>query len=180
MNIIIIGKTLSGKSTLARKFRNIGYEYIVEYTTRPKRDGEIDDEDYHYIDQDKFIKLDKSGFFAERISFDTIYGKWWYGASKEDFMDDGNKVVVMGPLQFKQMLEANIPAFSVYLDVSDDEIYRRVEERQDSLDEVKRRLHNDNPYYEEIRDVVTYVVDGNQSEDKIFDDVFQAVSAYLS
>ena len=38
--IAIIGQIASGKTTLAKFMEKRGFERIITYTTRPKRDGE--------------------------------------------------------------------------------------------------------------------------------------------
>ena len=48
--ICLIGKTASGKDTIAKELVNkYGYKRIVTYTTRPIRDGEKEGVNYYYI-----------------------------------------------------------------------------------------------------------------------------------
>jgi len=46
--IIIVGRTASGKDTLARHLANNGRTILITYTTRPRRPGEGDT--HHFID----------------------------------------------------------------------------------------------------------------------------------
>jgi len=57
----------AGKTTLSRMLlradRNV--ELSVSVTTRPKRRGEIDGRDYHFIDSGRFVAMVKSGDLLE-------------------------------------------------------------------------------------------------------------------
>ena len=51
--LVLMGKSCSGKDTIANELVNKhGYESLVSYTTRPMRDGEIQDQTYHFISED--------------------------------------------------------------------------------------------------------------------------------
>ena len=50
MIIVLVGKTASGKTTVANELcKHHGYKRIVTYTTRPMRKNEVQDVDYHFI-----------------------------------------------------------------------------------------------------------------------------------
>ena len=49
MLLVICGKMCSGKDTIVKRLINKGFKKVVTYTTRPKRRGETDGVDYHYI-----------------------------------------------------------------------------------------------------------------------------------
>ena len=80
MNVVLIGASASGKSTLQTMLinREPCFKKIVTYTTRPPRDGEVNGVDYHYVSVEKFTELADSGFFAEHNS----YRGWMYGTPK--------------------------------------------------------------------------------------------------
>ena len=51
----IIGKSSSGKDTVYKGLlqrRELGLRRIVPYTTRPRREGERDGEEYYFVSQD--------------------------------------------------------------------------------------------------------------------------------
>ena len=60
--LTIIGKSASGKDTLLKDLKNIiaeidifnKFNFVIKTTTRPKRDYELDDVDYHFITEDEF------------------------------------------------------------------------------------------------------------------------------
>ena len=64
--LVLMGKSCSGKDTITNELINKhGYEKFVPYTTRPMRDGEIQDQTYHFISEDEFINKINDGFFLE-------------------------------------------------------------------------------------------------------------------
>lgn len=59
--IILVGKAASGKDHMRKILQGRGFKYGVSYTTRPKREGEIDGEDYYFVSEQEF----KSGIINE-------------------------------------------------------------------------------------------------------------------
>jgi guanylate kinase len=57
----------AGKTTLSRQIleRTPDLRLSISYTTRAPRSGEIDGQDYHFIDEARFIALRTAGAFAE-------------------------------------------------------------------------------------------------------------------
>ncbi len=65
MLLIICGKMCSGKDTVVKRLINKGFKKVVTYTTRPKRRGETDGVDYHFISEGEFKRRIQDGFFLE-------------------------------------------------------------------------------------------------------------------
>ena len=65
--IIIVAPSGTGKSTLMKRVRSdfLDLSESVSYTTRDKRPGEIDGEDYHFISKEKFESMVEEGDFIE-------------------------------------------------------------------------------------------------------------------
>ena len=65
--IVLSSPSGAGKSTIARMLLEADPEITmsISATTRPKRLGEIDDEDYHFVDDARFGELIESGEFVE-------------------------------------------------------------------------------------------------------------------
>lgn len=59
--IAIFGKSGAGKDALQNLLIKLhpNFNKIVSFTTRPKRDNEIEGRDYFFIDNNKFISLIK-------------------------------------------------------------------------------------------------------------------------
>ena len=63
----------AGKSTIARLL--LAADADVSATTRPKRPGEVDGSDYHFVDTERFKAMAQAGEFLEWAHvFDHRYG----------------------------------------------------------------------------------------------------------
>ena len=155
--IVIVGASASGKTGLAKDFvkQNPKYKRIVTYTTRPKRNGEIDGVDYHFITQQKFEELANAGFFAEY----NVYREWYYGTALEDCTDDIYSVAVLTPAGLRNIIKRKIKVLSVYLYV--DRVHRLYNSllRGDNVDEAYRRNLSDVGQFDGVEDEVMAVID---------------------
>lgn len=73
--IVISGPSGSGKTTLCRELlkRNKNLVFSVSYTTRPKKNKEIDGKDYYFVSDDKFFKMVEKGEFIEWAKVHNYY-----------------------------------------------------------------------------------------------------------
>lgn len=78
--IVVSAPSGAGKTTLCKNVLNQleNLKFSVSYTTRKPRPGEIDGEDYHFIDEEEFRIMIESGEFLEWAS---VHGNL-YGTSK--------------------------------------------------------------------------------------------------
>lgn len=143
--IAIVGQIASGKTTLAKFFESRGFERIVTYTTRPKRDGEKQGVDYHFLSADEFESLSKRGYFAEETSYEAKFGHVRYGTSKESLetRDGVKKIVVLNPTGVMTLKDAGYDIFVVYLDTPQETLMKRALRRGDSPSEIGRRIADD-------------------------------------
>ena len=75
--IVLSSPSGAGKSTISRMLLDADGEVIISVsaTTRPKRPGEVDDVDYHFVDDAEFDRMVEDGEFAEwAYVFDHRYG----------------------------------------------------------------------------------------------------------
>lgn len=157
-NVILMGNTCAGKTTLANKLASHGYERIVTYTTRPKRQGEIDKVDYSFVSDSEFDRMKEEGLFAETASYNTIFGEWKYGSLKADY-EKKNMVAVLNVDGFEQIANANIPNLSVYfIEISYEEAKKRAMLRGDSIEEFDRRFEADRNDIEKARKLGAEIV----------------------
>ncbi len=86
--IVITGITASGKDTLMNHFIENGDAIqLLSYTTRPKRPGEVNGVDYHFISQEEFeSQLVEGAFFQYRRTFNANGMVYYYGNKAEDMM----------------------------------------------------------------------------------------------
>lgn len=75
---LVLGPSGVGKTTLVRCLRaRLPWLYHpVSYTTRPPRAGEMEGEDYHFVQVDEFLRLRESGKLLE---WDRPHGTHYYG-----------------------------------------------------------------------------------------------------
>lgn len=77
MMYVLSSPSGAGKTTLSRKLLNgdASIHLSVSVTTRPKRPGERDGRDYHFIDKKKFFSMQRAGDLLEWAKvFDNFYG----------------------------------------------------------------------------------------------------------
>lgn len=139
--LVIVGKMGSGKSTLAKILETKGLNRIVTYTTRPKRVGEIDGVDYHFISEEEFLKLDENGFFAETADYNASFGHVYYGSSVDSYKP--GSVIILNPYGVRSIKNMKVPCNIVYLYLDEDLIRMRVSNRGDKEEEISRRLKTD-------------------------------------
>lgn len=163
MIITVTGLILAGKSTLAKLLMQHGYKLVLEYTTRPMREGEKNNVDYHFVDDGKFSIMEAGNEFAETFHVETIYGTWKYGARKDDLKD--GHILICGPVQMAQLLDSGIPCLSVLLDIKKDTAIERAVSRRDDFREFTRRFEKDRPAADRIRGRVDLLLDAeNKAE----------------
>ena len=75
--LVLSSPSGAGKTTLARRLRDEepGIAMSISHTTRPRRKGEQDGRDYHFVDRDTFTRMRDHGEFLEwAVVFDNYYG----------------------------------------------------------------------------------------------------------
>lgn len=166
--IVLIGESASGKSTVeCTMCEKHGWKRIISYTTRPKREGEIDGVDYHYIPKDRFLELKNNGFFAEF----TMYRDWYYGTAKEDCKPD--RIIVANPHGFRQFKKIfGDDVCGIYLMVEERERLIRMLNRGDDILECFRRVISDQGVFQNIEDDCNLVINCNSiTVDEIADKI---------
>jgi guanylate kinase len=78
--LIFSGPSGAGKSTLLRRLLEVAAQPLtmsVSATTRPRRPGEVDGRDYHFLSAEEFARRRRNGEFLECCE---VYGRGhWYG-----------------------------------------------------------------------------------------------------
>jgi guanylate kinase len=132
----------AGKSTIARMLleSDEGVALSVSATTRPKRPGEVDGTDYHFVDDAGFDSLVAGGHFLE---WAHVFGHR-YGTLKSEVLKtiEGGRDVLLdidwqGTQQLKQVDPDIVRVF--ILPPSMKELERRLRTRGTDSDQVIRR-----------------------------------------
>lgn len=147
----IIGKSASGKDTLYKKLleKNLNLKTIVLYTSRPKRDGETDGKEYHFIDE-SFLDRFSDKIIEKRV-YNTVFGPWYYATIDDGSIKLSENYLAIGTLESYNAIkkyygEKNV--FPIYLEVSDAIRKERAMKRErlqkvPKYDEMERRFKAD-------------------------------------
>lgn len=136
--IVISGPSGVGKDAVLSemKTRGLPFFYVVTLTTRPRRPGEQDGVDYHFVSESEFQKMVQQG---ELIEWAKVYGNY-YGVPKnqiKEALGQGKdtilKVDVQGAATIKQILPDAV--FIFLLPPSLAELANRLAQRQGLTDE---------------------------------------------
>ncbi len=130
--IVLSGPSGVGKDATLIKMRELGFQfhYVVTATTRPKRQSEIDDIDYHFISEEQFHKMVKAGQFLE---WANVYGNY-YGVPKEEVsnaLKKGQDVIVKVDVQGAATIKRVLPdaVFIFLTPPSTEELANRLKQR---------------------------------------------------
>lgn len=174
--IAILGMTATGKASVARLLTKDGRRHrVVPYTTRPKRDYEVKDEDYHFICDTDFETIYRQGCWLESTQY-FINGKVYsYATNLESFVNDKTNVVVTNPYGLKMIksrLSDDDEIVVVYLEKTLDEriLNYMCHEDDDNIESYQRlieRLKRDEKDYKYFIDDYDpkYVVNNQKTLD---------------
>lgn len=78
---VLSGPSGAGKDAVLNRLKKIGFpmEFIVTATTRPRRSGEKDNREYHFVSEESFRKMIEAN---ELLEWAKVYGNW-YGVPKQ-------------------------------------------------------------------------------------------------
>lgn len=164
MLYVLMGKSATGKDTIFRrlmKLPELNLKKIVPYTTRPMRHGEIDGQEYHFVDETAMSKLDSEGKIAESRCYNTVHGNWYYFTADDgtNIKDGSARYITIGTLEAYTKLRdyyGQKYVTPIYVYVDDFERMKRSlcrEKKQSapSVAEVCRRfLADENDFSEEL------------------------------
>ena len=130
----------AGKTSLSRKLLELDKELFlsISYTTRPPRPGEIDGEDYFFVNNDDFADMQEQNEFLEYAKvFDYYYGN--PKKPVKNILDKGRDILFDIDWQGTQQLMNNSKDDLVKVFVlppSIEELERRLKERKQDKDEI--------------------------------------------
>jgi guanylate kinase len=138
--IVLSSPSGAGKSTIARMLLGVDREVTmsISVTTRPKRPGEVDGDDYHFVDDGEFDRMIDAG---ELVEWAPVFG-YRYGTPKapvKDALRIGRDILFDIDWQGTQQLEAAMgeDLVSIFLlPPSMTELERRLHTRGTDSDEV--------------------------------------------
>lgn len=147
MFIIFSGPSGCGKNTIMSELKklrpNLRYLEHSSATTRPERASDSEDKGYVFLSRDEFEKAIKAGKLYE---YEEVHGNY-YGtlleklemASKSD-LDYMKDVDVKGNISLKRFFEGRCKRVSIFIDVPDNILRKRLKRRGESDESIKKRL----------------------------------------
>ena len=108
--LILSAPSGAGKTTLAHELiaRTANLDWSTSHTTRPRRVGEVDGEDYHFVSEATFLSLRAQGAFAEWAQVHTAY----YGTTRttiESTLSMGRDLLLDIDVQGAEQLKSCYP-----------------------------------------------------------------------
>lgn len=152
--ICFIGKTSSGKTTLAEIIsQELDLHLAISTTTRPIRPNETGQE-YHFITDEEFNKLD----FIEKREY-KVYNNdiWYYGYTTDEFNHD-NCIAIVDVQGFYSLRDhfGKDKVIPFYIYANEDILRMRLKDRGDNPLEINRRLEDDNEKFKSFIDSHDY------------------------
>ncbi len=143
--VVVSGPSGVGKDAALRRMQELRYPvyFLVTNTTRPKRENETDDVDYHFITKEKFAAMEQHGDFLEHA---VVYG-YDYGNSRSEVraaLARGQDVIMRIDVQGAATLKRTVPeaVFIMLLPPSSEALEARLRNRRTEPEEyLQIRLH---------------------------------------
>ncbi len=144
---IVMGKSASGKdsiySQLTEKLSQ-KVKSVTIYTTRPKREGEVQGREYFFRTVEEYEEDFHGGKMIEHRTYNTVFGPWHYYTMDDGQFDDEKDIIMIGTLEaFKCIKEyfGQQRVVPVYIEVDD---YTRL------IRAINREQKQDKPGYAEV------------------------------
>jgi guanylate kinase len=170
MLLILCGKTASGKNTYRETLlqRNPSWRRAVSHTTRPKREGEKNHLQYHFVENVSFITMAIQNFFIETTDYrisDYTEDKWYYGLCKTEVDNDNINLAILNQDGAKNAIKylGKEKVKIVYLYSDNEELRRRGHQRLDDSVRFEMRLRDDELQFEGVENIADLVLNTNCS-----------------
>lgn len=144
--VVLSAPSGGGKTTVIQRLLEQGdprYRYSISMTTRPMRRGDVEGEDYFFVDEERFRAAIEAG---ELVEYEQVHG-YLYGTPKRllhQWVQEGYVVLldldVFGALALKQLFAEK--CLTIFLKPPDlDTLVERLQQRKtESPQQIQRRL----------------------------------------
>lgn len=143
-SLVILGPSAVGKDTLInrliKKYPEIIYK-LPSYTTRKKRDNEIDGKDYFFITREEYFKMEKE----ENLFGKQEYNNNFYASNKkklDEVRKDKSKIIVLNyNIETSNSIKNKSDFYFVaLLPPSEEALKERLIKRNTKCDEIEKRM----------------------------------------
>ncbi len=135
--VVISGPSGSGKTTICKRLLEVpGIVMSVSAATRQKRPGEVDGEDYYFLDKDEFARKVENGEFLEYAEYNgNFYGTLRSEVEKK--LARGLTVILEIEVQgTRKLREGGVEALFLFvMPPSPEELERRLRHRRTENEE---------------------------------------------
>ena len=179
--VVISGPSASGKTTLLAGLRALRrpWHFAVTATTRPMRPGEVDGQDYIFMDTDEFLRARERDELLESAQ---VYDRW-YGVPRWQVRDpliDGKDVILGIDVQGAATIRSIAPeTLSIFvMPASLDELRQRIAQRGTEDEEtMQRRLQEASVELARINEFDYRVVNRNGQTDAAVREIDAIIAA---
>ena len=179
MIYLIVGASGSGKSTIGKILEEQGIPQLVSFTTRQKRKGEIDGQDYHFITQEKLEALSEKS-----IAEMTEYNGNYYGLTKReisDKLDEHREVYFItnedGAKQIIDMYPEDTVVFwlNVTIETMVERMRARGDKEEDILSRVEHAIDNKEIFPPKSVEKYLYILDADNTPEELSGEIIDKI-----
>ncbi len=179
--IVISGPSGVGKDSVLQRMkeRDLPFHFVVTATTRPRREGEVDGVDYHFMSSDEFAEMIEKG---ELLEYAIVYNDY-KGIPKQQVREalaSGQDVVMRIDVQGAETIRELCPdALLVFLSTrSEAELVARLEARKTETPEgLKLRIATARQELKRVAMFDYYVVNADFRLDDTVDIILSIIKA---
>jgi len=177
--VVISGPSGAGKDSVLHLLseRHLPFHFVVTATTRPKRPGEVDGVDYHFIDHDEFSKMIEQD---ELLEYALVYSDY-KGIPKSQVrqaLASGKDVVMRIDVQGAQTIRNLCPdAVLIFLSTpTEEELVERLKTRRtDTPEDIELRITTIDQELELVDLFDYYVINADGELDATVDTVLAII-----
>jgi guanylate kinase len=178
--IVLCGKSASGKDSLMKeviKRHGSIFHSITSYTTRARRDNEVEGVDYFFIDKQEMAEKIASGVMLEVVEFNG----WFYGTSIDSLSNDAINIGVynLEGIDCLMQSENEIDMLIFYVTASGKtRLLRSLNREKDpDINEIIRRYGTDEKDFEDLdKDTSDVIVLENESSAQLEGNINKIIS----
>ncbi len=179
--VVISGPSGVGKDTILdhMKQRGLPFHFVVTATTRPRRPGEVEGEDYFFVDEQQFLDMIEKG---ELIEHALVYNdpKGVPRHQVREAMESAQDVVMRVDVQGAKTIRALAPeALLIFLTAGDEaELARRLRKRRtESEADLQLRLETAKEEFGYLKIFDYVVLNADSQVDKAVDTILAIIEA---
>ena len=179
--VVISGPSGVGKDTILdhMKQRGLPFHFVVTATTRPRRPGEVEGEDYFFVEEQQFLDMIEKG---ELIEHALVYNdhKGVPRQQVREAMESAQDVVMRVDVQGAKTIRALAPeALLIFLTAGDEEeLARRLRKRRtESEADLQLRLETAKEEFGYLKIFDYLVLNADSQVDQAVDTILAIIEA---